>query len=181
MGASLSQIQTFILSHGNPAKFLQSRPDVAAILDRSLTGCTVLFSCLNEEIGKVSKSADGHNTIAWKAKARMVWKNDTFKELLDGLRGQQLAITLLLQLLQMCVVNPVAMTDAIADCRRDSLSEIKQLLKQKDPHLRKLTRSIQSLRLSYPSVDVAESIYDQADYVSTLRVIPNDSILGAVF
>jgi hypothetical protein len=103
MGASLSQIQTFILSHGNPAKFLQSRPDVAATLDRSLTGCAVLFSCLDEEIRKVSQSADGQFILAWKAKARIVWKHETFKELLDGLRGQQVAITLLLQLLQMCV------------------------------------------------------------------------------
>jgi len=76
---------------------------VAATLDRSLTGCAVIFSCLDEEIRKVSEPADGHVTLAWKAKARMVWKYDAFKELLDSMRGQQLAITLLLQLLQMCV------------------------------------------------------------------------------
>jgi len=33
----------------------------------------------------------------------MVWKYETFKELLNNMRGQQLGITLLLQLLQMCV------------------------------------------------------------------------------
>jgi hypothetical protein len=105
MGASLSRIQAFVLSSEDPKAFIRSRPDIAAILDSSLTGCAVLFSCLDEEIRKVSGSADWNNTLAWKAKARMVWKNDTFKELLDGLRGQQLAITLLLQLLQMCVEN----------------------------------------------------------------------------
>jgi hypothetical protein len=105
MGASLSRIQAFMLSSEDPKAFIRSRPDIAAILDSSLTGCAVLFSCLDEEIRKVSASADGHDTLAWKAKARMVWKNDTFKELLDGLRGQQLAITLLLQLLQMCVAD----------------------------------------------------------------------------
>jgi len=105
MGASLSRMQAFVLSSEDPKAFIRSRPDIAAILDSSLTGCAVLFSCLDEEIRKVSGSADGNNTLAWKAKARMVWKNDTFKELLDGLRGQQLAITLLLQLFQMCVEN----------------------------------------------------------------------------
>jgi len=35
--------------------------------------------------GKVSESADGHATLAWKAKARMVWKHETFKELLDSM------------------------------------------------------------------------------------------------
>jgi len=76
---------------------------VAATLDRSLTGCAVLFSCLDEEVGKVSQSADGHVILAWKAKAKIVWKHETFKGLLESMRGQQVAITLLLQLLQMCV------------------------------------------------------------------------------
>lgn len=96
MGASLSQIQTFILSHDDPENFLRSRPDVAATLDRSLTGCAVLFSCLDEEISKVSDSPDESATLTFKTKARMVWKSETFKELLDGMRGQQVAITLLL-------------------------------------------------------------------------------------
>jgi hypothetical protein len=97
MGASLSRIQAFMLSSEDPKALIRSRPEIAAILDSSLTGCAVLFSCLDEEIRKVSASADGHDTLAW--------KNDTFKELLDGLRGQQLAITLLLRLLQMYVAD----------------------------------------------------------------------------
>lgn len=53
-----------------------------------------------------------------------------------------------------------------ADRRRDSLSEIKQLLKQKSPHLREVAESIEYLRHSYPTIDVAESIYSEADRVS---------------
>lgn len=58
------------------------------------------------------------------------------------------------------------MFGAIADCWKDSFSEIKQLLKQKAPHLRKVVRSTQSLRHSYPLIDVAESIYNEADRAS---------------
>jgi hypothetical protein len=58
------------------------------------------------------------------------------------------------------------MADVIADCFRDSLSEIKQLLKQKAPCLQEAAESTQSLRRSYPSIDVAESIYNEADRVS---------------
>lgn len=58
------------------------------------------------------------------------------------------------------------MADGIADPRRDSLAEIKQLLKVKAPDFRKVAQSTQSLRHSYPSVDVAESIYNEADRVS---------------
>jgi hypothetical protein len=103
MSVSLSQIEAFIMSHKDPENFLRSRPNVAATLDKSLVGCTILFSCLDNEIQKMSSSAEGHGTLTWKAKARMVWKYETFKELLNNMRGQQLGITLLLQLLQMCV------------------------------------------------------------------------------
>jgi hypothetical protein len=101
MSVSLSQIEALILSHKDPESFLRSRPNVAATLDRSLIGCTILFSCLDNEIEKMSSSAGRHGTLTWKAKARMVWKYETFKELLDNMRGQQVGITLLLQLLQM--------------------------------------------------------------------------------
>ena len=101
MSVSLSQIEALILSHKDPENFLRSRPNVAATLDRSLIGCTILFSCLDSEIEKMSSSAGGHGTLTRKAKARMVWKYETFKELLDNMRGQQVGITLLLQLLQM--------------------------------------------------------------------------------
>jgi hypothetical protein len=53
-----------------------------------------------------------------------------------------------------------------ADCFRDSLSEIKQLLKQKAPCLREAAESTQYLRRSYPLIDVAESIYHETDRVS---------------
>ena len=58
------------------------------------------------------------------------------------------------------------MTDEIADFHRDSLTEIKQLLKQKAPHLREVIHSTQCLRHSYPSIDVAESMYSEADRAS---------------
>jgi len=58
------------------------------------------------------------------------------------------------------------MPEVIADLSRDSLFEIQQLLKQKAPCLREAAESTQSLRRSYPFIDVAESIYNEADRVS---------------
>ena len=52
------------------------------------------------------------------------------------------------------------------NCIRDSLSEIKQLLKQKAPELKQNIERTESLRRSYPSVRVAESIYNQEDRMS---------------
>ena len=54
----------------------------------------------------------------------------------------------------------------VADCRRDSLAEIKQLLSEKAPDLREVVKSTESLRNSYPSVNVAEQIYSEADRMS---------------
>ena len=54
----------------------------------------------------------------------------------------------------------------VADCRRDSLAETKQLLSEKAPDLREVVKSTKSLRNSYPSVNVAESIYNEADCMS---------------
>jgi hypothetical protein len=103
ISASLSQIQTLILSKQDPEMLLRSRPEIAATLDTTLTGCMVLFSCLDEEIQNVSRYAREHNAFSWKGKMRVFWKQETFQELLDGIRGQQMAINTLIQLLQMYV------------------------------------------------------------------------------
>jgi hypothetical protein len=108
MGASLSRIQAFVLSDQDPKMLIQSRPDIAAILDKSLIGCMVLFSCLEQEIARVSKLAGGQDALNWRAKARVVWKHETFQDLLNGMRGQQVALSVLLQLLQMFVEDSCA-------------------------------------------------------------------------
>lgn len=103
VGASLSQIEAIISSKQDSDTLLLSRPAIAATLDTALTGCMVLFSCLDEEIENVSRYGHGHDNLSWKGKARVAWKHETFQELLNGIRGQQLAINTLIQLLQMCV------------------------------------------------------------------------------
>ncbi|KAK5735308.1 hypothetical protein LTR17_008315 [Elasticomyces elasticus] len=146
ISASLSQLQALILSQKNPEKLLRSRPEIAATLDTSLTGCMVLFSCLDEEVREVSRHVRGLGNLSWVGRVKTVWKQAKFQELLDAIRGQQVAINTLMQLLQM-----------------DSLAEITQLLRQKGPELRRTIERTESLRYSHPSVKVAESIYSPED------------------
>lgn len=101
ISASLSQIQALLLSKENPEHLLRSRPEIAATLDTTLTGCMVLFSCLDAELHEISKYTSGQDSLSWKGKFKVVWKQETFQELLDGIRGQQIAINTLIQLLQM--------------------------------------------------------------------------------
>ena len=103
ISASLSQMQHLILTKQNPEQLLRSRPEIAATLDTSLTGCMVLFSCLDDELREVSRHARGTNSLSWRGKIKTAWKQDKFQELLDGIRGQQTAINTLIQLLQMYV------------------------------------------------------------------------------
>ena len=100
ISASLSQIQALILSKQDPEMLLRSRPEIAATLDTALTGCMVLFSCLDDEINNVTKQARRTPTFSWKAKIKVAWKHEAIQELLDGIRGQQMAINTLIQLRQ---------------------------------------------------------------------------------
>ena len=85
-------------------KLLQERdlrPEFAGALDTSLTGCAVLFSCLHEEMQRITKGSIQPREFAWKEKMRLVWNQDRLQELLNGLHGQQLAINTITNLLQM--------------------------------------------------------------------------------
>jgi hypothetical protein len=99
IGASLSHIQSIILEspevlHSN----LQTRPELESIFDHALTGCMLVFSVLDEEVEKLNNNVES----AWN-RATAVWKEDTMKDLLQQIRGQQIAISLLIQVLQMLV------------------------------------------------------------------------------
>jgi hypothetical protein len=82
---------------------LESRAELNFALDVALTGCVVLFSCLDDEIRNITSEASPTTAgaIKWKEKAKVVWNREKLRDLLDGLRGQQVAINLLIQLVQL--------------------------------------------------------------------------------
>jgi hypothetical protein len=82
---------------------LESRTELNYALDVALTGCVVLFSCLEDEIRNITldSSPTAAGAINWKGKAKLVWNHEKLRDLLDGLRGQQIAINLLIQLVQL--------------------------------------------------------------------------------
>jgi len=100
ISASLSHIQALILAKPNPEHLLRTRPEIAATLDTSLIGCMVLFSCLDAELQAISKYAREHGNFSWKGKGKAVWKHDTIQDLLFGIGRQQVAMSSLIQLLQ---------------------------------------------------------------------------------
>lgn len=105
ISASLSRIQSLVLQDPDAlSKQLQFRPELETVFDTALTGCMVVFSVLDDEVQKLTTAgadAVGSAKLGFKAKARYLWNEATMKELLQQIRGQQTAITLLIQGLQM--------------------------------------------------------------------------------
>ncbi len=60
--------------------------------DSALTGCRITLAALNLEFGKLiepkqlGKSKQGTIEMGFQAKARLVWKEDIMKQLLDHMR-----------------------------------------------------------------------------------------------
>lgn len=102
ISASLTLIQSLFDHRADAIMIrLQSRPELLHTLDMALTGCMLVCSCLlNETQGLVSSTGETKG-VSWGAKARLLWNQDTLKELLENIRGQQTALSLLIQALQM--------------------------------------------------------------------------------
>lgn len=100
ISASLSKVQELVLRRHDLTNVLNARPDLAAALDTTLIGCAVLFSCLHEETQHMTQSSTQPSQYTWWKKAKVMWNHDRLKELLEGLRGQQTAISTIINLLQ---------------------------------------------------------------------------------
>jgi hypothetical protein len=101
IAACLSHLQTIVCRKQDFVQVLDSRPELAHALDTALTGCMVLFSCVDEEIRKITADSSQASALSWKGKVKAVWNHERLRDLLDSLRGQQVAINLLIQLVQL--------------------------------------------------------------------------------
>ncbi|KAF1839064.1 hypothetical protein BDW02DRAFT_636030 [Decorospora gaudefroyi] len=138
VAASLSQIQN-LLQHDA----LQQKPQLLETFDCALTGCRVVYSCLEEEVRHLATKAE-NDDLKFKDRAKFLWKEDTFKELLTQIRGQQAALNLLIQGLQM-----------------ESIVDIKKLVEENSVALDQVVKRSRTLRQSHPRVKVPESMFSQ--------------------
>ncbi|KAF2184658.1 hypothetical protein K469DRAFT_739282 [Zopfia rhizophila CBS 207.26] len=138
IAASLSQVQTLLQDDA-----LQDKPELHETFDRALTGCRVVYGCLEEEVRELAQKAQSEE-LGRVDRVRYLLKEETFKELLQQIRGQQSALSLLIQGLQM-----------------ESIAEIRKLVQNNSVTLEKVATRSKSLRLSHPSVRVPNSIFDK--------------------
>ncbi|KAI4681537.1 hypothetical protein J4E81_009895 [Alternaria sp. BMP 2799] len=138
IAASLSQVQS-LLQHDA----LREKPQLLETFDRALTGCRVVYGCLEEEVRDLRVKAENDN-LKFKDKAKFVFKEETFKELLTQIRGQQSALSLLIQGLQM-----------------ESIADIKKLVEDNSVTLDQVVKRSRTLRQSHPRLKVPESLFDR--------------------
>ncbi len=63
ISASLAQLQTLLLQRQELADVWQSRTELPMVLDQALTGCTMVFSCLDAEIERITAGASDFSRI----------------------------------------------------------------------------------------------------------------------
>jgi hypothetical protein len=144
ISVSLTYIQSLIKRRPDAIMTrLRSRPELLDTLDTALTGCMLVCSCLENETQRLVSGAGETKAVSWGAKARLLWNQDTLKELLENIRGQQLALSLLIQALEM-----------------ESLADIRELLQDHSKTLERIAHRTQSLRSSNRRISqlVPESI-----------------------
>ena len=101
ISATLSRLQSFIMSQERKfLKCFEDRMELVATFDIALLGCVAVFSCLQEEIGRITRGMDNPQ-IGKFGKIKMLWREDVMQELLRQIRCQQVAISLPIQILQM--------------------------------------------------------------------------------
>ena len=80
---------------------LKNKPDVLETFDTTLTSCMVITTMLEALMHRITKEILNGNRMAWIERFKTVWNENTVKELLQQLHGQQKGITVLVSLLQM--------------------------------------------------------------------------------
>ncbi|KAM5352791.1 hypothetical protein ACJ41O_005513 [Fusarium nematophilum] len=140
---ALSQLQMHILKRQDLSQAWASRSEVLMAFETALTGCMVVFSCLEAETRQLQLQTSKPTGLRVWTKLRFMWNQDRLKELLGALRGQQTSINFLLQVLEI-----------------DTLSEIQKTVRNNRSSVQMPASEAQSLRSRNPSVRIASSIFD---------------------
>jgi hypothetical protein len=82
ISASLSQIQCVLEAklQDKSSSSVLVHSEIVRWFDIALAGCAVVLSCINHEMEKIEAVEIGKE-LDWKSKIKVIWKEDTMKEL----------------------------------------------------------------------------------------------------
>ncbi len=95
LAAALSQIQ--IHFSGQSKRIKELPQNIFDALELSLMGCGMTLSILTDEVGKLVGEIEISQTLKRSHRAKYIWKEATMSSLMQQLRGQSLALSLLLK------------------------------------------------------------------------------------
>jgi hypothetical protein len=103
VAAWLSQLQRLCEDpHSSFVRNMVSQADLVVALDTSLTGCTMVYTYLNKELGSLSRNINsGTSSLDVMKKFKLLWKQDTMNNILQQITHQETAISCLIQCVQM--------------------------------------------------------------------------------
>ncbi|KAK3648995.1 hypothetical protein LTR56_007127 [Elasticomyces elasticus] len=157
-----AQIESLLRQDGDAvvSRFIQ-QPVLASAFDTAITGCQMVYSCLDAELQELVRALQQDGNLDWKRKFKTIWKQDTMSGFQQQIRGQVLALNTLLQGLQM-----------------ESLGDMRRLLQSQQAQLDQINHNTASLRKQYPRSTVPDSIFDNKRSVNSIYGAA-DSVLGA--
>ncbi|KAI9811245.1 MAG: hypothetical protein M1827_005577 [Pycnora praestabilis] len=179
LSAGLSQIQNLALS--NPDSLSSRREDksrLLTVIDNALTGCSMVLRVLDDKVGKLAGKE--HDSLSFKDKLQILFNEDTIKEFLDQVRGQQIALNLLLTALQMLVPLEIGWFlryghhSVMLIQYRESMSQVRELLVNQGIVLQKVAERARSLRAPYSKGE--PSVLGTAGYDDSIYSIGQDSV-----
>jgi hypothetical protein len=83
---------------------LRHRPELERTFDQALTGCVLVYSVLDDEVQRLYAAIARDGMAGAIGRMKMIWREETMKDVLTQIRGQQTALSLLIQALQMSVL-----------------------------------------------------------------------------
>ena len=136
VAASLSQLQGLLQQDT-----LRNRPLLHETFDQALTGCRVVYMCLSEEVQELSRKASS-DSLKSMDRAKSLWREDSFKELLQQIRDQQSTLSILIQGLQ-----------------TEPMTELKGLVQTNSARMEQIATRSKALREKHPNIRVPESVF----------------------
>jgi hypothetical protein len=105
----INKNDTMALSH------LSSSDTLSRSFDIALTGCTVTFSVLDNELQKILKHSGDKGELSFGNRAKYVWNEGALKDAMGELRGQRDALNLLVTIVQRFVFSNYMFSNAYTD------------------------------------------------------------------
>ena len=155
---TLSKIQGLVYKNETDlSSRLTAQAPLREAFDGALTGCRMTLAALNLELDKLAepKKPTTAMDIGFKAKARLVWKEEIMKQLLDQTRGQMSSLTCLIELLESA-----------------TQADMFRLLKQNTADIRKILHRAKSIR-SYQGIDDDQSSFNVTHQSASYGLVPS--------